>query len=235
MSIAVISDLHLGARDTTDSFGHDDGEFLRFLNFLEGNFERIVLLGDIWETLTSGAPRAHAEELRLARLRHPEIAARFRRKKYEYVHGNHDWIAQDLDGAKSEARWTYQGVRLLFAHGHQSDQLVSHGRCLAETGVWIGGWLRRAGMHGAYDFFDRLDRIRGAYHCLEEPTRVESWAVATARRQQADVVVTGHTHIRQKSEHGNHLFLNSGSCAEGAISFLSIEPKSGRYTVHDSY
>ena len=56
MNIAVISDLHLGSDDATDSFGHDDAEFLRFLGFLEGNFERIVLLGDIWETLTSRCP-----------------------------------------------------------------------------------------------------------------------------------------------------------------------------------
>ena len=45
MQIAVISDLHLGAGGAADGFGHDDGDFLRFLRFLERNFERIVLLG----------------------------------------------------------------------------------------------------------------------------------------------------------------------------------------------
>ena len=40
MKIAVISDLHLGRGDGSDRFGHDDAEFLRFLDFLEGDFER---------------------------------------------------------------------------------------------------------------------------------------------------------------------------------------------------
>lgn len=52
MEIAIISDLHIGSGDQTDRFGHDDYEFLRFLDFLESNFSRIVLLGDVFETLT---------------------------------------------------------------------------------------------------------------------------------------------------------------------------------------
>lgn len=235
VGIAVISDLHLGARDTTDSFGHDDGDFLRFLSFLERNFERIVLLGDIWETLTSSTPRGHAEELRLARGRHKEIAERLRRRAYTYVHGNHDWIAGDLEGAPSEVRWNYQGTSLVFAHGHQSDGLVMKARQLAEAGVWLGGWIRRAGLEATYEFFDRIDRVRGRYHSEDEPTGVEAWAMARAERERADVFVTGHTHIPRRSEHGSRLFLNSGSCADGAISFLAIEPKTGHYAVHDSY
>ena len=31
MEIAVISDLHLGTGDAADGFGHEDGEFLKFL------------------------------------------------------------------------------------------------------------------------------------------------------------------------------------------------------------
>ena len=67
MKIAVISDLHLGRGDAADLFGHDDAEFLRFLDFLEGNFERIVLLGDIFETLTCPRPLAQRRELVAAR------------------------------------------------------------------------------------------------------------------------------------------------------------------------
>ncbi len=41
MHISVISDLHLGSGGAADGFGHDDAEFLSFLDFLEGNFEKI--------------------------------------------------------------------------------------------------------------------------------------------------------------------------------------------------
>jgi len=235
VTIAVISDLHLGARAATDLFGHDDGDFLKFLSFLEYNFERIVLLGDIWETLTSNSPRGHADELRLARDRHPEIAQRFTRRMYTYVHGNHDWIAGEKGDAPSEVRWNYGGARLIFAHGHQSDAMVMTQRCLTETGIWLGGWIRRAGLKAAYDFFDRLDQKRGVYHDDERPGAVEAWAIDEARSQKADVIVTGHTHIPRKVEHGAHLFMNSGSCAEGNISFLALDPKAGHYAVHNSY
>ena len=70
MKIAVISDLHLGPADNTDLFGHDDAEFLRFLQFLESNFERIVLLGDIWETLSSKVPWTPEQALRACRRAH---------------------------------------------------------------------------------------------------------------------------------------------------------------------
>lgn len=235
MSIAVISDLHLGARPATDSFGHEDGEFLRFLDFLERNFERIVLLGDIWETLTSTLPNGHAEELRLARENHREIAKRLRRPPYVYVHGNHDMIAAEMDSAPSEYRMFYGGMRFTFAHGHQSDSLVMNARPVSEIGVWLGGWIRRAGMQAAYRVFDQLDRLRSQEDEPDRPTRVERWAVEHAAHIESDVVITGHTHIARVKEHGSRMFLNSGSCSEGRISFLSLEPRRGRYEVHDSY
>src|SRR5262249_22251007 len=102
MEIAVISDLHLGPGGPVDGFGHSDQEFLGFLRYLERNFERIVLLGDIWETLTGRLPGDAAAELRLARASHPEIARRFCDERYVYVHGNHDLVAGAVDGVPDE-------------------------------------------------------------------------------------------------------------------------------------
>src|SRR4051794_31587370 len=121
MQLAVISDLHLGRRGPTDGFGHDDADFLRFLSFLERHFEQIVLLGDVWETLTGTLPGHAADELAAAQASHPEITARFRRRKYRHVHGNHDIVARDVDGVPEELVVRADGVRLLFTHGHQSD------------------------------------------------------------------------------------------------------------------
>lgn len=234
MSIAVISDLHLGARTSTDSFGHDDSEFIRFLRFLEQNFQRVVLLGDIWETLTTPLPRGHAEELRQARQRHRELAAYLARPRFTYIHGNHDLIAGKVDGVPGELQMKERGVRLLFAHGHQSDALVMRARPLSEIGVCLGGWIRRAGLHAAYKVLSKLDDFRSE-HSSDKASKVESWAIQHARQQGADVVVTGHTHRGRVSEHGSRLFLNSGSCSEGKISFLSLDPGKGRYAIHDSY
>ena len=232
MHVAVISDLHLGARDAPDSFRHDDAEFLGFLSFLESNFEKIVLLGDVWETLTGQLPGNAELELERARHAHPEIARRFRGPRYAYVHGNHDLVAGRVDHAPEELALSADGVRLVFTHGHQTEVLA---RFLSEVGVWLGGWIRRAGLGPLYEFFAWLDGKRTA--ASADPTRCpfQRWAVDLARLRAADIVVTGHTHFAARAEHGQRLFLNSGSCSEGKFSYLSLDTRRGQYRVHDSW
>jgi predicted phosphodiesterase len=230
MQVAVISDLHLGRGGPTDAFQHDDGEFLRFLRFLESNFEKIVLLGDIWETLTA-PPFARAQELRAAQQYHGEIHRRFRLPQYQYVHGNHDLVAGRLEGAPEEYALQSDGIRLLFSHGHQGDDLCSKARLLSEAGVWLGAWLRRLGLCPIYSYFADLEKQRSTLgKCL-----VHRWAVRHASRREADIIVTGHTHRAAKASSGPHLFLNSGSCSEGNISFLSLDTKRQAYEVHSGF
>ena len=234
MNLAVISDLHLGAGGATDLFGHDDGEFLRFLGFLERNFERVVLLGDIWETLTGAVPGNPLAQLDKARAVHAEIARRFEGPMYSYVHGNHD-LAARARGAPEELSFQADGVRLLMTHGHQNDVVVSHARLLSELGVWVGGWIRRCGFSALYQLLRRVDGMRGGASLDAASCSFQRWAVDVARLRSADVVVTGHTHIATRAEHGDRLFLNSGSCAQGNISFLSIDTANQAFSVHRSW
>jgi predicted phosphodiesterase len=234
VQIAVISDLHLGAGDASDAFGHDDGQFLRFLGFLESNFERIVLLGDVWETLTSPVPGEAVRALAEARDAHPEIAARFRTARYTYVHGNHDLVAAAVDRAPEELLLGAEGVRVLFAHGHLHDLGIRKARALSELGVWLGGWIRRWGWRRLYRFFHDLDCRRDG-SSEEAAGSFQRWAMHLARERAADVVVTGHTHRAARTEHGPRLFLNSGSCSEGRYSFLSLDTRSGSYATHAAW
>lgn len=232
MLVAVISDLHLGSGDQTDAFGHDDYEFLRFLRFLERNFERIILLGDIWETLTARSFGSEFRELTRAREQHRELYEQFQRSQYRYVHGNHDLIAARADRAPAEYALEANGVKLLFSHGHQGDKICSHARYISELGVWAGGWLKRVGLDPVYSYFAHVEANRDA---RPEKCAVRRWAVGEAVYRAADVVVTGHTHILARAEEGPCLFLNSGSCAEGQLSFLSLDTKVGTYGTHTQY
>jgi len=236
MQVAVISDIHLGRGDAADLFGHDDGEFLRFLGHLESNFERVILLGDIYETLTAPNPFAQAQELAAIKAAHPEIVERFENHpKYTYIHGNHDLIAANIDAAPGALRINVDGQRLLFTHGHGYDYLGRHARFLAEAGVWLGAWLCRMGMSALFRVFEKLDMwIRGAQI---DPAKCsfQKWAVGLAEREQADIIVTGHTHQGVVSEHGNHLFMNSGSCSDGEFSFLSLDTKAGHYALNRGF
>lgn len=232
MQIAVISDLHLGSGGPTDLFGHDDYEFLKFLEFLERNFERIVLLGDIWETLTGRTFGDPALELKLAREHHREIERRFRRPRYTYIYGNHDLVARNVDRAPELLTLNADGVRLVFSHGHQGDQLTSRHRWLSEIGVWLGAWIRRMGLHAAYTFLSRLESLREGAGAESTRCVVRRWALEQAKTCAADVIVAGHTHVPIRAEHGPCLFLNSGSCAEGRLSFLSLDTRRAEYAVH---
>lgn len=235
MEIAVISDLHLGSGGAADGFGHVDDDFLRFLNFLEGNFERIVLLGDIWETLTGRMPGDPAAELRAARERHSQIARRFERSNYVYVHGNHDLVAGAVDGAPDEYVLEADGQRVLFTHGHQNDSLIQRRRWLSELGIWLGGWIRRLGLDAVYRLFAQIDQGRGGVSLDGGRCLFQRWAVDVAAHRGADIVVTGHTHLPTSAEHGSRLFLNSGTCSDSQISFLSLDTRRGCYGVHASY
>lgn len=236
MKIAVISDLHLGAGDRADAFGHEDGEFLRFLDFLEDDFERIVLLGDIWETLTTPRPGDLAGGLDAARAAHPEIAKRFSTQPpYLYVHGNHDLVAGMAEGAPESLEMELDGARLLFTHGHHHDLLWREATWLSELGVWLGGWLRRLELDPMYRLFQSLDDVRGGVTEDARRCPFQKWAVELARMKQADIVVTGHTHVPVRADHGDRLFLNSGSCSQGAFSFLSLDTRAGSFELATSW
>ncbi|MCB9730423.1 MAG: metallophosphoesterase family protein [Deltaproteobacteria bacterium] len=235
MRIAVISDLHLGRRDAADRFGHDDTDFLRFLRFLEQSFERIVLLGDIFETLTSPRPFGHVAELRAARAAHSEISRRFERDCYTFVHGNHDLVAGHVEGAPDELMLRLEGTRVLFTHGHIYDWLVRHARWLSESGAWLGGALLRRGMDPLFRLFNGVDGLLSGVSKNPERCGFQQVAMLSARARDADIVVTGHTHVGVRAEHGDRLFLNSGSCAEGAFSYLAMDTAQGSYSVQRSW
>ncbi|HMA96133.1 MAG TPA: metallophosphoesterase family protein [Polyangiaceae bacterium] len=231
MQIAVISDLHLGAGDQSDAFGHSDEHFLSFLNQLEQDFDRIVLLGDIWETLTSHRPFSAAEGLRRARDAHASIARRFLSRKYTYVHGNHDLVAARIDAAPSEWVLDSDGIRLLFTHGHHHDWLIRRARWLSESLVWLGAWARRLGFESVYRFGYWLDAwLSGS---TDEPAlgRFALWALRLAEAHTADVVIAGHTHVTSSVQHRGRLYLNSGTCSEGRWSYLALDTKAGQYDV----
>lgn len=237
MRIAVISDLHLGLDDLTDEFGHDDGEFLKFLDFLEDDHEQVVLLGDIYETLTPPWPGAWREALETVQSRHKALTERFRTPKYHYVHGNHDWVTAHLMKAPSELWLEADGTRILFTHGHLHDWLIRRARRVADLGVWFGGLMRRLGLGAAYRLAKRLEYKLHSSHPDSAPTQnsFQRWATHLARHRGADVIVTGHTHTGGCAEHEHQLFMNSGSCSDGRFGFLSIDTKAGQYDYHSAW
>jgi predicted phosphodiesterase len=80
-----------------------------------------------------------------------------------------------------------------------------------------------------------MDEKRGGLS--EDSTRCsfQKWAMNIAAEREFDVMVTGHTHLAANANHGDRLFLNSGSCSEGQLSFLSMDTARSNYAVHSSF
>lgn len=233
MRIAAISDLHIGARDRTDGFGHEVAGFLAFLDGLERTHDRIVLLGDIYQTdhgvLPSG--RARARHLHAARARLPELAARFGAPPYVYVHGNHDEIAADEIGAATihEAPGTFS---TLFIHGHQFDPVAREAPRLADLGTWTCGRLRAAGLRPLAVWLEGRDvavkdrRFRGPGGPYARA------ASRLARTHGTPIVVMGHTHVPSVTPIREGLAINTGTCSHGRRMWASIDTEAGTATVH---
>jgi len=117
MQIAVLSDLHLGAKDPLDRFARvEDAErhLVDFMRELEGSVDRVVLCGDVFETLRGPLPGPSKRELDLAMAAYPEIARRVTEDpKYVLVQGNHDTIAGATMGAPEFHRERDHGLELL--------------------------------------------------------------------------------------------------------------------------
>lgn len=239
MKIAVISDLHLGNGTRSDQFGHDEATFLRFLDHLEDNFERVVLLGDIYETLTTRGGAQVGELLRCKRA-HAAIVERFERPTYRYLHGNHDLVAGHVDQAPDALHLNVDGQRIVFMHGHQFDWVVKKARGFSEWCAWLSGWLAKMGMKPVIKAAHAVERLliggdKADPSALAPTDRFQRAAMSFAHTRGADIVVTGHTHHGIVAPFGDRLFLNSGACEGGAFSFLSMDTKQQRYEVQTAW
>lgn len=236
MQIAVLSDLHLGKKNGLDRFSRaDDAEprLVRLLERLERSVDRIVLLGDVFETLRGGAPAPLEAELKGAMAAYPQIARRIvDDDRYQMVFGNHDIVAGRALGAPEFHTESDHGTRIAFFHGHQLDRLARGRAPFSRLGVWLGGVLERTGVGVTH----RVDRRKGAPRAdgdPGDPAAYERQAVEIARSLNADVVVNGHTHRPRKVEIDGQLYLNSGTCLAGRREVVLIDTEAATYELHE--
>jgi predicted phosphodiesterase len=225
MRVAALSDLHIGVTARRDGFRHDPRRFGAFLDALEAEHDRIVLLGDIFQTdhgvlPTPGSARRH---LRRARERVRQLADRFAGPKYVYVFGNHDAIAGAELRASERVCLEDHDVRILFIHGHQFDPVALRAPLAADFGTWCTGRLRAVGLRAMAAWLEARDvaikdRRFGGPH--GPYTRAAS---RLARDHEARVVVMGHTHCARLDPIERGLAANTGSCSRGHLSWLSLD------------
>lgn len=234
MKIAALSDFHIGARAGGDEFRHAEADFLAYLDRLEAGHDRIVLVGDIWQTEHALLPgrRAAARQLAQAQARVPALARRLRGPQYAYLHGNHDAVAGTELGAPERLRLAADGFAAVFIHGHQFDPIFARAYAAARAATWFTGRLRRVGLRPLAQWFEgrdvalkhrRFGHARGPY---------AAGARALLREHAADLVVMGHTHVPQLHALPEGRVVNTGSCSRGRYMHVTIDTAARSVELH---
>lgn len=168
-------------------------------SFLEGSFERIVLLGDIWASPVGRRAVRWASSLPRAARTQRSLAASIVHLPIRARQPRHRGCRAGCTGRAE--RVGRRGPPAL--HARPPERPGGEPRAwLSELGVWVGAWVRRFGFAAAYRLLRRLDSARGGASLYSRRCSFQRWAVNEARLRQADVVVTGHTHIATRAEHG---------------------------------
>ena len=234
MRIAALSDFHLGAWRHTDGFRHDPDAFARFLDRLEAEHDRVVLLGDIYQSDHTAWPHPLGSRRMLERVRRrvPALVERFDRAAYLHVHGNHDAIVGPARGAPEH--WRAPGrFAALFIHGHPFDPIAVRASWAAHLGTWSTGRLRAAGLRPLAWWLELRDvaikheRFGGPQGPYARGAR------ALMGEHDTSIVVMGHTHVAGITPLPGGVMVNTGTCSGGRTMWASIDTERGLVAVHE--
>lgn len=229
MRIAALSDFHIGATAETDSFGHAEGAFLARLDALEARCDRVVLLGDIYQTDHGWRPGARTARrlLDAARQRLTALTARTAEPPYVWVHGNHDAVTAEVLGAATQIVLGEEGFRVVFVHGDAFDPVLQTAPRLSEAGTWIAGRVRAAGLRRLADTLEDQDvQIKARRHQTPEGPYVQG-ARRLMAAHDAQVVVMGHTHVPLRQEIEGRVVANTGTCSRGQFMGVWVDTATG--------
>lgn len=131
-SIFVVSDLHLGDGGPRDNFGVDDkdGQFCKFLDFVERENGELFILGDLFEFWQANIGRVIRRRM--------DLIDRFAEMKAAYIVGNHDADFEDLIGTGLFRHPFFEAMsgpfertigpkRFKFMHGHEVEPMNRDG------------------------------------------------------------------------------------------------------------
>lgn len=229
MKLAALSDLHIGGRATEGCFGHQEDEFLLFLDGLEAAHDHVVLVGDVFQTDQSGrvGRRAAARNLARAKRRLPKLWDRLTSDRYTMVSGNHDEATATVLRAPETHRVDHGDFGVFFIHGHQFDPLLRRYYPIARASTWVNGRARRLGLDRFAEWLEQKDiaikgdRFKGPHGPYAEGGQ------QMLRHHGVDLVVMGHTHVPEDLTFPEGRVMNSGSCSRGRRMYISIDFEQG--------
>jgi UDP-2,3-diacylglucosamine pyrophosphatase LpxH len=219
MRIASFGDLHLGHLPVLDKFQGEEEGLLRFDDHLSQTHDRIILMGDIFQTDYGPYPGSRSDVLEAILKRYSRIVQRWSSSRYESIFGNHDQITQKLLGTLKQIRLKKDGWRLWFIHGHQFDPFIGEKGRLPYLITWIVGGIRRKGLSRLADF------LEGPFYDFGQRIfeRLDKAARQALLHGKSNIIVMGHSHQMTCRPFGKGIYVNSGACSGDYMPYVSID------------
>ncbi len=233
MRIAALSDFHIGAHRHTDGFLHDPRRFGGLLDRLQADHDRVVLLGDIYQTDHGLLPTTASARRLLAQAQHRmgPLAERMAHAPFVHVLGNHDAIVGSALGAPERVRYPGR-FPVLLTHGHQFDPVAVRARWAADLGTWTTGRLRAVGLRPLAWWLEQRDVAIKEQRFGGPHGPYARGAQQLVKVHQASIVVMGHTHVAGITPLVSGVMVNTGTCSGGRTMWVSVDTEEGSIEVH---
>ncbi len=220
MNTLIISDLHLGARNSR-------GDLLRHL--LDDEFDSLILNGDVVDRPDS-ARFSRADWRVIERLQ-----AVAREHRLIVIRGNHDILPGPDNGrgstsfvagllgvpVLSEYVLMVDGERYLVVHGDQFDCTMNL-TWVGDVADWCYGHIQQTSRRLAHWVKRASKRVCGVVQAVEQG------ALAEARRRGFRGVITGHTHFCHDSDRAGLHYLNTGCWVDSPCSWVRADEEGVR-------
>jgi len=219
MRIATFGDLHLGHTPVLDKFLGEEDRLLRLDDHLSRTHDRIILMGDIYQTDYGSYPGSRSDVLEAILKRYSRIVGRWRTAHHYSLFGNHDLITQKLLGNLKQIRLLKDHWRIWLTHGHQFDPFIGDEGRLPFFVTWMIGGLRRLGFSRLADF------LEGPFYDWGQRffKALELAAIKALHHGKNDVIVMGHSHQMACLPIGRGVYVNSGACVPDSLRYVSID------------
>jgi predicted phosphodiesterase len=219
MRIASFGDLHLGHTSVLDKFRGKEEDLLRFDDHLSRTHDRIILMGDIYQTDYGIYPGSRSDVLEAILKRYSRIFKRWGSPRYNSVFGNHDLITQKLLGTLKQIIINKDGWRIWLIHGHQFDPFIRKKGHLPFFVTWLIGGMRRKGLRRLADFLEGplYDFGQRVFRRLDMAARK---ALISGKN---NIIVMGHSHQMTCQPLEKGIYVNSGACSCDFMRYVSID------------
>jgi predicted phosphodiesterase len=219
MRIASFGDLHLGHTSVLDKFRGKEEALLRFDDHLSRTHDRIILMGDIYQTDYGVYPGSRSDVLEAILKRYSRIFRRWGSPHYASVFGNHDLITQKLLGTSKQVSINKDGWRIWLIHGHQFDPFIHEKSQLPFFVTWLIGGMRRKGLRQLADFLEGplYDFGQRVFQRLDMAARK---ALISGKN---NIIVMGHSHQMTCRPLEKGIYVNSGACSYDFMRYVSID------------